>query len=76
MIWNMTLSLIQMMKMKIKGLALKDRREGFFSIRKVGEPDFCNNGCVIVDDIRVPFPDCFRHANQFTRDAECGTMGV
>lgn len=51
-----------------KGLALADRKEGFFSIRKVGEPDFCDNGCVLVDDIRVPFPDCVSHGKPFTNN--------
>lgn len=51
-----------------KGLVLKDRKEGFFSIRKVGEPDFCNGGCVLVEDIRVPFPDCKMHGKPFTEN--------
>lgn len=30
--------------------------------------DFCDNGCVIVDDIKVPFPDCVSHGNPFVSD--------
>lgn len=30
--------------------------------------DFCLNGCVIVDNIKVPFPDCSTHGNPFVCD--------
>jgi hypothetical protein len=38
--------------------------------------DFCLNGCLEVDGITVPFPDCGRHGNRFTRDPKCGTIEV
>lgn len=37
-------------------------------IRKtVGEEDFCDNGCIIIDQIRVPFPDCARHGGPLNK---------
>lgn len=36
--------------------------------------DFCLNGCLKVDNIEVPFPDCRRHGNPFTIEPRCVTM--
>lgn len=32
------------------------------------ENDFCINGCLIVDGVKVPFPDCWNHGNPFTTE--------
>ena len=40
------------------------------------ETDFCENKCVIVDGIKVPFPDCGTHGNPFTTNQKCGTIEV
>jgi hypothetical protein len=31
------------------------------------EEDFCIKGCMIVDGVKVPFPDCVSHGNPFTK---------
>jgi hypothetical protein len=66
MLLFMRMKISQKTKKMSSDLVLKDRKEGFFSIRKIGDPDFCDNGCVLVDEIRVPFPDCLMHGKPFT----------
>jgi hypothetical protein len=44
--------------------------------KSVMEQKFCNNGCLIVDGINVPFPDCFAHGNPFTMDPKCVIIKV
>lgn len=40
------------------------------------ENDFCTNGCVIVDGVKVPFPDCENHGNPFTKNTMYGMIEV
>lgn len=44
--------------------------------KSIIEQDFCENKCVTVDGIKVPFPDCKSHGNPFTTDPNCGTIKV
>jgi len=40
------------------------------------ETDFCINGCVIVDGVKVPFPDCWSHGNPLYTDPKCVILEV
>ncbi len=53
----------------------KDKLSGYHP-RHIAEieADFCENKCVIIDGVKVPFPDCKSHGNPFTTDSKCVTM--
>lgn len=42
------------------------KSDGSAHKKVAGIGDFCDRGCVLVDNIRVPFPDCSLHGNPFT----------
>lgn len=48
--------------------------DGITLLRKVGEQDFCDTGCLIVQNIRVPFPDCPTHGDPYTSIPRCGIL--
>jgi hypothetical protein len=53
------------MKVDLSPLKLY-KSDGTSLERTVGEEDFCGAGCLIVQGIRVPFPDCNIHGGRFT----------
>ncbi len=40
----------------------------------VKDNKFCDFGCVIVDGVKVPFPDCQSHGSPFDNNRKCGTI--
>lgn len=43
------------------GVTLLFKSDGVVRPRRAGIEDECGNGCLLVDEIRVPFPDCKAH---------------
>lgn len=43
-------------------VSLLYKSDGIVKLRHVGVEDECGNGCLIVGEIRVPFPDCPSHS--------------